>query len=85
MNGFNGNGFPGLKLPGVKMVTLRDIVAQIGALCDRIPGLAVVIIAGKKGDFENMRMMSNNLPYEMKREMVARVHDGFAAGNIKAE
>lgn len=80
LNGFKLDG-----LPGVKMVTLREIVMEIERLCSRIPGLAVVIIAGKKGDFENMRMMSNSLPYEMKREMVARVNAGFETGTIKAE
>lgn len=80
---FNGFAKPGL--PGVQLVTLREIVMKIEQLCNQIPGIAVVIIAGRKGDFENMRMMSNSLPYEMKREMVARVHDSFAAGTIKAE
>jgi hypothetical protein len=79
------NGFTVPNLPGVKMVTLREITMEINRLCSQIPGLAVVIIAGKKGDFENMRLMSNSLPYEMKREMVARVHASFGAGTIKAE
>jgi hypothetical protein len=79
------NGVKKDGLPGVKLVTLREIVMEIERLCGRIPGLAVVIIAGKMGDFENMRVMSNSLPYEMKREMVARVHGVFAAGTIKAE
>jgi hypothetical protein len=79
------NGFTVPNLPGVKMVTLREITMEINRLCSQIPGLAVVIIAGKKGDFENMRLMSNSLPYEMKREMVARVHASFGAGTIKQE
>jgi hypothetical protein len=79
------NGFKAPNMPGVKMVTLREITMEINRLCSQIPGLAVVIIAGKKGDFENMRLMSNSLPYEMKREMVARVHASFGAGTIKAE
>lgn len=72
-------------LPNVKFVSLREIVMEIERLCNKIPGIAVVIIAGQKGDFENMRIMSNSLPYDMKREMVARVHDSFATGTIKAE
>lgn len=79
------NGFKAPGMPQVKYVTLREIVVEIERLCSQIPGLAVVIIAGRKGDFENMRMMSNSLPYEMKREMVARVHADFAAGAVKSE
>lgn len=80
LNGFKLDG-----LPDVRMVSLREIVMEIERMLNQIPGIAVVIIAGRKGDFENMRIMSNSLPYEMKREMVARVHDGFAASTIKAE
>lgn len=79
------NGFQLPGLPNVKLVTLREIVMEINRLCDQIPGLAVVIVAGRKGDFDNMRVMSNGLPYEMRREMVARVHNSFATGTIKTE
>jgi hypothetical protein len=79
------NGKKLLHLPGVQMVNLREITMEIERLCSQIPGIAVVIIAGRRGDFENMRMMSNNLPYEMKREMVARVHESFATGTLKTE
>jgi hypothetical protein len=79
------NGKKLLHLPGVQMVSLREITMEIERLCNQIPGIAVVIIAGRKGDFENMRLMSNSLPYEMKREMVARVHESFATGTLKTE
>jgi hypothetical protein len=79
------NGFKLPGLPDVKLVTLREIETEVMRLCNQIPGLALVIIAGRKGDFDNMRVMSNSLPLEMRQEMIARVHNAFATGTVKAE
>jgi thymidine kinase len=77
-----GNGL--LEMP-VKLVTLREVVMKIHAICAACPELAVVICAGRKGDMENLRIISNNLSYEQKREMVARVHNSLATGTIQSE
>lgn len=74
------NGIPILGVPNVKFVSLRDVMQQIHNLLNKIPGIAVVIIAGRKGEFENMSVLSNSLPFEMRREMVARVHNAFTTG-----
>jgi hypothetical protein len=79
------NGKKLLHLPGVQMVSLRDVALKTERMWSQIPGIAVVIIVGRRGDTENMTLISNNLPYETRREMVARVHDSFATGTLKTE
>lgn len=80
------NGFPRVVLPnGVELLTLRDVIMKIHDICVRCPELAVVICAGQKGNLEDLRIISNNLSYEQKREMVARVHESLSLGTIRAE
>jgi|1185.fasta_scaffold231371_2 hypothetical protein len=80
MNGFKIHG-----LPGVELLTFREVVMKVHAICAACPELAVVICCGRKGDMENLRIISNNLSYEQKREMVARVHESLSLGTIKPE
>jgi hypothetical protein len=80
------NGFPRVVLPGgVELLTLREVIMKIHDICARCPELAVVICAGPKRDLTDLRIISNNLSYEQKREMVARVHESLSLGTIKAE
>lgn len=81
----NGSPLIMIKLPGVGFLTFREVVMKIHAICAACPELAVVICCGRKGDMENLRIISNNLSYEQKREMVARVHESLSLGTVKPE
>ena len=80
------NGFPLIKLPGVEFVTFRDLVLKLHEFSSKVPDLAFVIVACRRGDTENMRLLSSlGLRSEEKREMIAKVADAMKLGTVQAE
>jgi len=77
------NGFKGLTLPGVKLVTLSDLVRHIHGLCEHVPDLGFVIIAGRKGQVEDLACMSN-VDREAKLAMLTKVREAIATGGAVA-